>query len=148
MRVPACLARPAAKADHPAAPDPHLRRPVPCLGACLLAFTYLVVAHLIGSYSFSFQARSNGINVGVHFLQVLQTSEQQQADAEKRQLLVVSGITLAIMAAASAGLGWVMAGRVLRPLRTITATARHISALDLDRRLALHGPGDELSRNG
>jgi signal transduction histidine kinase len=40
--------------------------------------------------------------------------------------------------------GWVMAGRVLRPLRTITATARHISALDLDRRLALHGPGDEL----
>jgi signal transduction histidine kinase len=57
---------------------------------------------------------------------------------------VASEITLAIMAAASAGLGWVMAGRVLRPLRTITATAGHISALDLDRRLALDGPDDEL----
>ena len=113
-------------------------------GACLLAFTYLVVAHLIGSYGFSFRAQSHGINVGVDFLQIMQTAEHQQAGAEKRQLLVVSGIALAMMAAASAGLGWVMAGRVLRPLRTITATARHVSALDLDRRLALQGPDDEL----
>jgi signal transduction histidine kinase len=113
-------------------------------GACLLAFTDLVVGHLIGSYSFSFRAQSHGINVGVDFLQILQTAERQQASAEKRQLLVVSGIALAIMAAASAGLGWVMAGRVLRPLRTITATAGHISAIDLDRRLALDGPDDEL----
>jgi len=147
MRLPARLARPLVPL-----PRPTIRLRLTLIyaglflasGACLLAFTYLVVAHLIGSYSFSFRARSHGINVGVHFLQVLQTAEQQQADAEKRQLLVVSGIALAIMAAASAGLGWVMAGRVLRPLRTITATARHISALDLDRRLALHGPDDEL----
>lgn len=113
-------------------------------GAFLLAFTYLVVAHLIGSYGFSFSAQSHGINVGVDFLQIMQTAEHQQAEAEKHQLLVVSGIALGIMAAASAGLGWVMAGRVLRPLRTITATARHVSALDLDRRLALRGPDDEL----
>ena len=113
-------------------------------GACLLAFTYLVVAHLIGTDSFSFGARSHGVNIGVHFLQMLQTAQRQQASAEKHQLLVVSGIALAVMAAASAGLGWMMAGRVLRPLRTITAAAGQISALDLDRRLALHGPDDEL----
>lgn len=113
-------------------------------GACLLIFTYLVVAHLIGTYSFSFNAQSHGVNVRVDFLQILQTAEQQQAEAEKRQLLVASGTGLAIMVAVSAGLGWVMAGRVLRPLHTITATARRISALDLDRRLALHGPDDEL----
>ena len=69
-------------------------------GTCLLAFTYLVVAHLTGSYSFSFSARSHGVNVGVPFLQILQTAEQQQANAEKRQLLVAFEITLAIMAAA------------------------------------------------
>jgi signal transduction histidine kinase len=117
-------------------------------GACLLAFTYLVVAHLIGSYGFSFSAYSQGTQIGVHLPQVLQTLESRQAGAEKRQLLVVSGIALAIMAAASAGLGWVMAGRVLRPLRTITTAARHISALNLGQRLALDGPDDELRELG
>jgi signal transduction histidine kinase len=117
-------------------------------GACLLAFTYLAVAHLIGSYGFSFSAYSQGTQIGVHLPQILQTLESRQAGAEKRQLLVVSGIALAIMAAASAGLGWVMAGRVLRPLRTITTAARHISALNLGQRLALDGPDDELRELG
>jgi signal transduction histidine kinase len=117
-------------------------------GACLLAFTYLVVAHLIGSYGFTFSAYSQGTKIGVHLPQILRTLESQQADAEKRQLLVVSGIALAIMAAASAGLGWVMAGRVLRPLRTITTAAQHISARNLDQRLALNGPNDELKELG
>ena len=40
-------------------------------------------------------------------------------------------------------LGWVIAGRVLRPLRTITTAARDISATNLHRRLALGGPDDE-----
>jgi signal transduction histidine kinase len=44
----------------------------------------------------------------------------------------------------SVGLGWLMAGRVLRPLRTMTATARRISAQNLHERLALEGPSDEL----
>jgi signal transduction histidine kinase len=117
-------------------------------GACLLAFTYLVVARLIGSYGFSFSAYSQGTKIGVHLPQILQTLESRQADAEKRQLLVVSGIALAIMAAASAGLGWLMAGRVLRPLRTITTAARHISARSLDQRLTLDGPDDELRELG
>jgi signal transduction histidine kinase len=37
-----------------------------------------------------------------------------------------------------------IAGRVLRPLSTITAAARHIAASSLHERLALHGPDDEL----
>jgi signal transduction histidine kinase len=45
---------------------------------------------------------------------------------------------------ASAVIGWILAGRVLRPLSTITATARRISASSLHERLALHGPDDEL----
>jgi signal transduction histidine kinase len=65
-------------------------------------------------------------------------------NGEMDQLLVDSGIALAIMAAASMGLGWLVAGRVLRPLRTITTTARRISASNLHQRLALNGPDDEL----
>jgi signal transduction histidine kinase len=67
---------------------------------------------------------------------------------ELRQLLSGSGIALAIMAAASIGLGWLVAGRVLRPLRTITTAARRISASNLHQRLALDGPDDELRELG
>jgi signal transduction histidine kinase len=41
-------------------------------------------------------------------------------------------------------LGWLVAGRILRPLRAITAATREISEDDLDRRLAVSGPNDEL----
>ncbi|HEY6314974.1 MAG TPA: ATP-binding protein [Streptosporangiaceae bacterium] len=63
-------------------------------------------------------------------------------------LLIESGIALAIMAVASVGLGWVMAGRVLSPLRRITATARRISARSLHQRIAMTGPDDELKELG
>ena len=59
-------------------------------------------------------------------------------------LLVGSVIALAIVALVSGVLGWVMAGRVLAPLRTITATTERISATDLHERLAMPGPRDEL----
>ncbi|HEY3480147.1 MAG TPA: HAMP domain-containing sensor histidine kinase [Streptomyces sp.] len=58
-------------------------------------------------------------------------------------LIVVSAAGLAVMALVSLLLGWVIAGRFLRPLRTITATARAISASNLDRRLGLRRRDDE-----
>src|SRR5579859_5336765 len=64
------------------------------------------------------------------------------------QLLIESGIALGIGAVASVGLGWLMAGRVLRPLRTITAAARRISARNLHQRIAMSGPDDELKELG
>ena len=67
---------------------------------------------------------------------------------ELHQLLIYSGIALAIMAVISVALGWVVAGRILRPLRTITTAARDISATSLHRRLALGGPDDELKELG
>jgi signal transduction histidine kinase len=58
-------------------------------------------------------------------------------------LLEQSGIALAVMAVLALGLGWLVAGRVLRPLRAITGTAQRISATSLHERLALAGPDDE-----
>jgi signal transduction histidine kinase len=59
-------------------------------------------------------------------------------------LLVQSGTALAIMTVISLALGWVVAGRVLRPLRTMTDTIQEISARNLHERLAVTGPRDEL----
>jgi signal transduction histidine kinase len=55
---------------------------------------------------------------------------------------------LAALVTASLGIGWLIAGRFLRPLRTITATARDISASNLNRRLALGGRDDEFAELG
>jgi len=57
-------------------------------------------------------------------------------------------VTLAIAVAASLGLGWLLAGRLLRPLRTIVATAQDISATNLSRRLRTGRRDDEFSRLG
>ena len=51
---------------------------------------------------------------------------------------------LGLMALLSLGLGWVVAGRVLRPLQRITATAKRLSERTLHQRIALDGPDDEL----
>jgi signal transduction histidine kinase len=67
-----------------------------------------------------------------------------QVNYDKRKLLIASGIALTVIAVVAAAIGWILAGRVLRPLSTITAAARRISASSLHERLALHGPDDEL----
>jgi len=63
---------------------------------------------------------------------------------DMQKSLIVSAIAVAVIAVAAAAIGWVLAGRVLRPLSTITAAARRISASSLHERLALDGPDDEL----
>lgn len=72
----------------------------------------------------------------------------RQRAAELTQLLTTSGMALAIMTVISIGLGWLVAGRVLRPLRTITTAAQRLSASSLHQRLALTGPDDELKELG
>jgi signal transduction histidine kinase len=68
--------------------------------------------------------------------------------AALNQLLAESAIALGVMTVVSAALGWLVAGRVLRPLRAMTAAARAISADDLSGRLAVPGPDDELKDLG
>jgi signal transduction histidine kinase len=71
-----------------------------------------------------------------------------QRTVDLHSLFVGSSIALGVMAVVSVLLGWLVAGRILRPLRTITNTARHISEESLDRRLDLQGPRDELKDLG
>lgn len=72
----------------------------------------------------------------------------QQDASQKQALLVGSGIALGFMAVISMVLGWIVAGRILQPLRKITAAARRISATSLHERLAMNGPNDEIKELG
>jgi signal transduction histidine kinase len=59
-------------------------------------------------------------------------------------LLTRSGIALGILAVLAVVLGWLVAGRVLRPLRTMTTATQRISEHNLHERLGLPGPSDEI----
>jgi len=69
---------------------------------------------------------------------------QAQRQHALSNLLVFSLAGLGAMTVASGGLGWFMSGRVLRPVRVITETARRASERHLGERLALDGARDEL----
>jgi signal transduction histidine kinase len=51
---------------------------------------------------------------------------------------------VALMAVAAGAFGWLLAGRMLQPLRDITGAARRLSVANLHERIALEGPRDEL----
>jgi signal transduction histidine kinase len=75
--------------------------------------------------------------------------EQQGALAQRdltlSHLLQYSLITLAVVIALAAILGWIFSGRALRPVHQITTAARVASEHNLSARVALRGPRDELS---
>ena len=54
--------------------------------------------------------------------------------------------SLGVLFVASLGVGWLVAGRVLRPIGHITDVANEIQATDLSRRISLQGPDDELKQ--
>jgi signal transduction histidine kinase len=70
--------------------------------------------------------------------------------AERREVQeavqVAAGVSLAVLLIASA-LAWVIAGRVLAPLRTLRTTAQAITETDLTQRLDVHGD-DEIAELG
>jgi signal transduction histidine kinase len=98
------------------------------------------------------QQQATGLQQQEAGLQQLAVGVRQQAAGLRsttlNKLLIESGIALGIMAVVSVGLGWLMAGRVLSPLRVITAAARRISARNLHQRIGMNGPDDELKELG
>ena len=64
---------------------------------------------------------------------------------QPHHILVLLAVAVGVMTVVSIILGWLVAGRILRPLQAMTTTTREISEHDLDRRLAMPGPGHELT---
>jgi signal transduction histidine kinase len=75
---------------------------------------------------------------------VLEEAQRQFVDDTTRELVAQSLIALSGMAVAAMALGWFVAGRVLHPLKDITATARRLSEQNLHERISMQGPHDEL----
>ncbi len=117
-------------------------------GATVLAFTYLLYGLLEHAPHPAVFLHERGKVVHITAPQpaeaTIHVAGLGQVAMDTQQLLIVSGIALVVIAVAAAAIGWLIAGRVLRPLRTITAAARRISASSLNERLALPGPDDEL----
>jgi len=135
-------------------------------GAGLLAITYLLSKHAIDQRALVRAPASGGVPtlVPVHPVEprpgspaaaslaatdrtvTRQLAAQRASDLH--HLLVNSGISLAVVAVLALLLGWYIAGRLLAPVRTITATARRISAANLDERLALDDADEEFKQLG
>jgi signal transduction histidine kinase len=113
-------------------------------GAALLAITYWLFTKFAFAY---YPPKPNlplaGKPPNPAILAFIEALARRRA-IDLHRLQVGYGVALAVMAVVSGVLGWVVAGRVLAPLRTITATTARISDTNLHERLAMEGPRDEL----
>ncbi|MFG3436494.1 sensor histidine kinase [Nonomuraea sp. NPDC047897] len=131
-------------------------------GLTLLAVTYLLFTQQLAQ---SFGSRYGGpgdrptrlaiVSPGGYMLQGddalrwLQAQEAELREAAVTSLLSQGAVALGVVGLVAGALGWVAAGRMLAPLRLVTATARRIAAAPaaergLHERIALRGPVDEV----
>ncbi len=134
-------------------------------GVALVAITYVVIVlfrsqklipqlvrstHLVGSPhsgSITGELPLHGAGTGPA-LGAATVTIAHEITLDSHQFLIASCIVLLAMIAISVLIGWLAAGRVLRPLRVMTTTTRQISEHNLHERLALTGPDDELKDLG
>src|SRR5205823_3172021 len=74
----------------------------------------------------------------------LQAQLRQGRDDTLRAMLIASLVALGVIGVAAGGFGWLLAGRALRPLQDITATARRVADGSLHERIALDSPHHEV----
>jgi signal transduction histidine kinase len=134
-------------------------------GAALVSITYLLVAHTLDSTTpgttppsirpalescLRAASRHGGISADVMrkcadvYASGVHAGAAAQRDTTLTHLLIYSLFTLVCVILLAAVAGWIVAGRMLRPVRRITAAAREASEQNLSHRIALQGPRDEL----
>ena len=111
-------------------------------GALLLALSYLVVGRVVAALP----QFPPGTFVEVDGRLVDASAAAAAIAGQGRQTVLVVGlIAFPIQVLAGAMLSWLLIGRTLRPLFTLTRTARVLSESSLDRRIRLPGPRDEVA---
>ena len=140
-------------------------------GTALLAITYVLLAQALNTDSFSRQAilavpavpaatirsadpagldtdpQDDAVALEAEVQERMKLAEQLQMQFRRQtltSLLQRGAVALAGVAVVGIWLGWLMAGRTLRPLQQITATARRVADRNLHERIGLTGPKDEL----
>lgn len=129
-------------------------------GAAVLTVTYVLVRYAVapngGVQLFRYplpdgQAPPDGEPMRYDAEAAAARTREALADQRRAvldEMLIQSGIALGVVLVLALALGWWLAGRILRRLRTVTTAAREISANNLHRRLDLSGPDDELKELG
>jgi signal transduction histidine kinase len=121
-------------------------------GAFLVSGFVLLVATVAlwqgGSRVSASVARAPGPGAGGAGPRATALPQVAQHTADLHQLLLAAGTALVVLAVLSIAFGWLAAGHFLQPLRLITTTTREISANNLNERLRLSGPDDEIKELG
>ena len=79
-----------------------------------------------------------------NLLTTVTTQAENQRQAIMHGMLCWSLAVLVMVSVLACGVGWLLAGRALRPLQEVTATARRVAGRSLHERIALQGPQDEI----
>ncbi|MGI5455027.1 sensor histidine kinase [Streptomyces sp. CA-249302] len=114
-------------------------------GALLSLFTYLLTRRSLGERRTV--VRYTATPSGTEPPPPLDSSElaRQVRDDTLATLVRQEWIALAAVTLLAILLGWLLAGRILRPIRTISATARRLSAENLSDRMPVSPARDELA---
>lgn len=77
-------------------------------------------------------------------MEIVREARLAERERLRRASVRVVFIVFVLLSLAGASVAWMLAGRVVRPVKTITSHARAASASSLSDRIGLHGPRDEL----
>jgi signal transduction histidine kinase len=131
-------------------------------GVALVAVTYLLVAHTLHStaptiprdvqreiarcvQAVQTKPDSSALQkCGVVYVNGVQAGAAAQRSTTLTHLLAYSLLGLACLTLLAVVAGWIIAGRILRPVHRLTAAARAASEQNLGQRISLRGPHDEL----
>ncbi|MGH8915536.1 MAG: sensor histidine kinase, partial [Acidimicrobiia bacterium] len=125
------------------------------LGGALLGLVYLALRRYLRAQTmtqFVWTGRpvfQDGVQIGVvpsleaHEIRMIESVYNEIVLNEVARFTIFALIALFLL---SLIVGWVMSGRVLKPVGEITEVARDIQASDLSRRIVLEGPEDEMTR--
>jgi signal transduction histidine kinase len=114
-------------------------------GVVLTALTYLLMRQNLAHRTTIVQFTTpDGPDLPPPVLDPAKLGQQLRTEA-LTALLTQASIALAAVTVLAAVLGWLVAGRVLRPIRAISATAQRLSAENLSARVPVHPPRDELA---
>jgi signal transduction histidine kinase len=121
-------------------------------GAALIVLMYVYFDHMLDRHAASRAAATEQLTVNFvndnrnvdQLHRALRAQFQQDREDTLRAMVIWSLISLVVVGHVAGGLGWLLAGRALRPLQKVTATARRVADRSLDERIALSGPDDEI----
>ncbi|MGC4192783.1 MAG: HAMP domain-containing sensor histidine kinase [Thermomicrobiales bacterium] len=125
-------------------------------GAILLGLTYILLSRALAppppvasgpngdGSGFARSSDQTSGNDATSLEERIRETRREERESALRQVQVQAAIALTATSVGALVLGWIVSGRVLRPIRDITQHAREANEATLDKRIDLRGPPDEL----